>query len=172
MQPGFNVTFVKSPLPPIQTFEEGTVTNASFTFPEIILAAFKGEVITRNESPHFFIGSPNIGLKQVQFNRFVQVNFKNLEYSIADYTILPLVSTLWLKSRMFVDNTLSMLKSSDWQDECARVEEMKEKEIVLHALGFRGKLFTRRQGLLLCEAIKKVEKTGAEINARKIIISP
>lgn len=170
MQTTFTVSFDKEPLPPVQILPNGKVVNASLTHPETLLGLFFSAHIQANLSQKtdlLFIGRKDISIIENNFRQFVQKHFSMVAVNCS---ALDLIVSLWQKSRSIIDNKLKIEGNiANIEKERSLVALAVQAETALLIEGYKGKMFTPRQGEFIIDTLRGIEQKGAEIAKAKTI---
>jgi hypothetical protein len=93
---------------------------------------------------------------QNNFNQYVKNNF-DIKFTIAELELNPLVTSIWEKTKLYVQNTLELLKKdADLVDEavCLNNADNLARE---RQNGHPGRMITARQANILIQFASKLE---------------
>lgn len=135
-----------------------TVVDYSFTVPEamyigFIIKKFKGPI--NNGMTYLFLGANQNW--QNNFTQYVKNNFEIRRFSIAELELNPIVTSIWEKTKLYVQNTLEQLgKDADLvnEAECLNNADDLARE---RQNGHPGRMITARQAKILIHFAGKSE---------------
>lgn len=134
-----------------------TVVNYSFTVPEamyigFIIRKFKGPI--NNGTTYLFLGASRNW--QNNFTQYVKNNFEIKKFTIAELELNPIVTSIWEKTKLYVQTTLELLKKdTDLVDEavCLNTADNLARE----RQNGTGRMITARQAKILIKFASKLE---------------